>query len=115
MCMQTLQIAPVATADLAAHARMFHALSDERRLRILASLRGGEQCVCDLQDELGMAQSLLSFHLKALRDAGLVSVRRTGRWAHYSISTEGMAHAVDAVRWLGTPSSTRTDGPCCGG
>jgi ArsR family transcriptional regulator len=115
MCMQPLQITPVATPDLTAHARMFHALSDERRLRILASLRGGELCVCDLQDELGMAQSLLSFHLKALRDAGLVSVRRTGRWAHYSIDPDGMAHAADAVGWLGTPSSTQSDGPCCGG
>ena len=45
-----------ATPDLAAHAQMFHALSDERRLRILHALRGGELCVCDLQAELGMAQ-----------------------------------------------------------
>jgi ArsR family transcriptional regulator, arsenate/arsenite/antimonite-responsive transcriptional repressor len=61
-----------------------------------------------------MAQSLLSFHLKALRDAGLVSVRRSGRWAHYSISTDGMAHAAAAVSELGTSSATRTNGPCCG-
>jgi ArsR family transcriptional regulator, arsenate/arsenite/antimonite-responsive transcriptional repressor len=102
------------TPDLAAHAQMFHALSDERRLTILAALRAGELCVCDLQDQLGIAQSLLSFHLKALRDAGLVNVRRSGRWAHYSINIGGMAHAAAAVSELGTASATRTNGPCCG-
>jgi ArsR family transcriptional regulator, arsenate/arsenite/antimonite-responsive transcriptional repressor len=111
--MEMLQIDPAAP-DLAAHAQMFHALSDERRLRILAALRAGELCVCDLQHELGMAQSLLSFHLKALRDAGLVSVRRSGRWAHYSINADGMAHAAAAVSELGAASATRTIGPCCG-
>ena len=75
----------------------------------------GELCVCDLQDELGMAQSLLSFHLKALRDAGLVNVRRNGRWAHYSINADGMAHATAAIVALGQVSSTRPTGPCCGG
>ena len=111
--MEILQV-DRARPDLAAHAQMFHALSDERRLTILAALRSGESCVCDLQEELGMGQSLLSFHLKALRDAGLVSVRRSGRWAHYSISSEGMAHATAAVSELGSVSSTRVDGACCG-
>ncbi len=114
MCMRTLEITPAATPDPATHARLFHALSDERRLRILTALRGGELCVCDLQGVLGMAQSLLSFHLKALRDAGLVDVRRDGRWAHYSISTQGLAHASAAIAELGQASSTRTTGPCCG-
>ena len=116
MCMQVMDIQAAGTApDHAAHARMFHALSDERRLRILAELRGGEQCVCDLQAELGMAQSLLSFHLKALREAGLVRVRRNGRWSHYSIDTEGVSHAAAAVSGLGTASSTRSNEPCCSG
>jgi ArsR family transcriptional regulator len=115
MCMQTLEISPSTTADLSVHARLFHALSDERRLRILAALRGGELCVCDLQAVLGMAQSLLSFHLKALRDAGLVSVRREGRWAHYSINTDGLAHAGAAIVDLGQVSSSRPNGPSCGG
>ena len=114
MCMQVMDIQPVGTTqDHAAHARMFHALSDERRLRILAELRGGEQCVCDLQAELGMAQSLLSFHLKALRDAGLVQVRRTGRWAHYSINPEGMAHVATVVADIGRTAPGPTQGTCC--
>ncbi len=112
--MEILQDRPT-SLDLTAHARMFHALSDERRLRILAALRGGEQCVCDLQVELGITQSLLSFHLKALRDAGLVHVRRHGRWAHYAINSEGLSHAAAAIDELSSASSTPTDGACCAG
>jgi ArsR family transcriptional regulator len=112
-----MEIQPVsgASPDLTAHAQMFHALSDERRLRILEALRGGELCVCDLQVELGMAQSLLSFHLKALRDAGLVHVRRSGRWAHYSINPDGLSHAAAAVDELGSPTTPRGMGACCAG
>ena len=60
-------------------------------MQILAVLRNGDRCVCDLQDDLGLAQSLLSFHLKTLRDAGLVTVRRSGRRAHYSLSRPALA------------------------
>lgn len=66
------------------------ALADESRLRILTSLRAGERCVCELQSSLGMGQSLLSHHLRSLREAGLVRDRREGRWVHYSIATESL-------------------------
>jgi ArsR family transcriptional regulator, arsenate/arsenite/antimonite-responsive transcriptional repressor len=112
--MEILQVSRM-SRDLTAHAQMFHALSDERRLRILEALRGGELCVCDLQAELGMAQSLLSFHLKALRDAGLVHVRRSGRWAHYSINSEGLSHAAAAVDDLRSPTTPRGTAACCAG
>jgi ArsR family transcriptional regulator, arsenate/arsenite/antimonite-responsive transcriptional repressor len=68
-------------------ARLCHALSDETRLAILDRLRNGEQCVCNLMDLLGAGQSRLSFHLKTLKDAGLVRDRRYGRWIHYSLDT----------------------------
>ena len=58
--------------SLTRHAGLFHALSDPRRLRILDLLRAGERCVCDLQADLDCGQSLLSFHLKTLRDAALL-------------------------------------------
>jgi ArsR family transcriptional regulator len=80
--------------DPAAVARCCHALSDETRLAILERLRGGEECVCNLTDALGSGQSRLSFHLKVLKDAGLVHDRRDGRWIHYSVDTRG----IDAVR-----------------
>jgi ArsR family transcriptional regulator len=69
-------------------ARWFHALSDETRLEIVALLSHRERCVCELQDALGAAQSRLSFHLKTLKDAGLVTDRREGRWVYYSLNRE---------------------------
>ena len=71
-------------------ARLFHALSDETRLQIVRSLTRGERCVCELTDALGAAQSRLSFHLKTLKDAGVVTDRRDGRWVHYSLNPEAL-------------------------
>lgn len=73
---------PVPELDIG---RCFQALSEPKRLRILDLLRGGERCVGSLTEELQVAQSLLSFHLKALRDAGLVTDRREGRWVYYAL------------------------------
>src|ERR1043166_1369386 len=81
---------PRTTTDLAQHAQLFHALSDETRLAVIEMLRDGEQCVCDLQDALDAAQSRLSFHLKVLKDAGLVIDRKDGRWVHYAINREAL-------------------------
>ena len=67
-------------------ARWFHALSDQTRLEIVQLLSHGERCVCELQDVLGAAQSRLSFHLKTLKDAGLVTDRRDGRWVYYALN-----------------------------
>jgi ArsR family transcriptional regulator, arsenate/arsenite/antimonite-responsive transcriptional repressor len=72
-------------AGVAVAARRFHALSDPTRLEIVRSLASGERCVCDLQDELEAAQSRLSFHLKTLKVAGLVTDRRAGRWVYYQL------------------------------
>jgi len=80
-----------ATADETA--RLFHALSDPTRLAILDRLRDGERCVCDLMDSLDAAQSRLSFHLKVLKEAGLVSDRRDGRWVYYTLSQGILADA----------------------
>ena len=74
------------TRDSERTLRVFRALSDETRLRLLERLKGGEQCVCDLTDELESRQSLLSFHLKTLKDAGLVTDRREGRWVYYALN-----------------------------
>ncbi len=69
-------------------ARWFHALSDETRLRIVDRLSDGEKCVCDLTDLLDAAQSRLSFHLKTLKDAGILKDRRDGRWVYYALNPE---------------------------
>jgi ArsR family transcriptional regulator len=106
-----------AALDLARAAQLFHALSDETRLSILEMLRSGERCVCDLQADLGAAQSRLSFHLRVLREAGLVTDRREGRWSYYSIPAEALAEVHDLVVGL-QPSRlrvlARSEGRCCG-
>ena len=84
-------------------ASVFHALSDATRLRILDLLRGGERCVCELQDALDAGQSLLSFHLKTLRDAGLVTYRKDGRWAYYGLADGGLREAHDVVAQIRKP------------
>ena len=76
--------------ELSSMAPLFHALSDETRLEIVQMLSHGERCVCELQDTLGAAQSRLSFHLKTLKDSGLVTDRREGRWIHYSLSSTAL-------------------------
>ena len=88
-------------ADVTRLARLFHALSDETRLRIVGKLLGGEQCVCNLTDALDAGQSRLSFHLKVLKDAGLVHDRREGRWAYYTLDREVLREAAMALASLG--------------
>jgi ArsR family transcriptional regulator len=105
--------------DLSRAARLFHALSDETRLEILDMLRGGERCVCDLQQALDAAQSRLSFHLKVLKDAELVTDRKEGRWSYYTLQSDAFGEVHDLVRALATErtaSRTRLKvfGSCCG-
>lgn len=86
--------------DRVRFAELFHALSDPTRLAILDVLRNGERCVCDLTELLHAHQSSLSFHLKTLRDAGIVLDRREGRWIHYSMNPEVLAEMRDALAAL---------------
>ena len=90
----------------------FHALSDETRLAILARLKDGERCVCELQDLLDAAQSRLSFHLRTLKDAGLVTDRREGRWTYYAIDRATL-DAVTAQLESLRPQEGSRGGPCC--
>jgi ArsR family transcriptional regulator len=106
--------------DLTRAARLFHALSDETRLGIVEMLRGGERCVCDLQADLDAAQSRLSFHLKVLKEAGLVTDRKEGRWSYYTLVPEAFGEAHDLVRALATEGRAggrtrlKVFGRCCG-
>lgn len=67
-------------------AARFRALGDETRLRLLERLTAGERSVAALMQDTGLGQSLVSHHLRALREAGLVRARRDGRWVYYSIA-----------------------------
>lgn len=109
-------MATAAHVDLARAAELFHALSDSTRLEILEMLRGGERCVCELQDALEAAQSRLSFHLRVLKEAGLVSDRREGRWSYYRITPGALAEVHDlAVSLQPSKRSLRVmeAGSCC--
>ena len=73
-------------------ARIFKALADETRLRILALLLAeGELCVCDIMAALQLPQSTASRHLAYLKNAGWVDDRREGVWMYYSIDKQGSA------------------------
>jgi ArsR family transcriptional regulator len=94
----------------------FQAVAEETRLRIVALLSGGERCVCELQEDLDAAQSRLSFHLRKLKEAGVVTDRRAGRWVYYSLvpdALEEMRSFLGEVkpieRWL----PVVRDGDCC--
>ncbi len=95
-------------------ARFFHALSDETRLRIVARLLSGEQCVCNLTDALDAGQSRLSFHLKTLKDAGLVTDRRDGRWIHYALNHEALSGIGAFLGALAEKAGKVCGAKCCG-
>ncbi|HXC26112.1 MAG TPA: metalloregulator ArsR/SmtB family transcription factor [Gemmatimonadaceae bacterium] len=88
------------TLDPICTAAGFHALSDATRIEIVDLLRGGERCVCELMDTLDAAQSRLSFHLKVLREAGLVTDRRDGRWVYYTLNTDSLGEMEEFLSHL---------------
>ena len=79
---------------------LFHALSDETRLSLLDQLKNGEKCVCELTDAMKTGQSRLSFHLKVLKEAGILRDRREGRWMYYSLNREAIEALEDVVHSL---------------
>jgi ArsR family transcriptional regulator len=94
-------------------ARVFKAFCDEKRLRILEQLRGGEKCACVLIDQLDIGQSGLSYHMKILCESGIVDSRQEGKWTHYRISEKGSAYAGDLLRKLTMPNTVLDKNQCC--
>ena len=88
---------PVALADRLA------ALADPVRLRIVWVLAGGGRCVCDLHEEVPVAANLLSYHLRVLRQAGLVTAARRGRWVDYRLDGDGFAALWAQASAAGVP------------
>ncbi len=79
---------------------LFKALSDETRLRILNLLSEGELCVCELMDALQMPQPRISHQLRILRDAGLITDRREGKWMIYALKAAGEEEPASALLQL---------------
>lgn len=105
---------PSTIASFARTAELFHALSDEARVEIVSILLAGEHCVCDLMTHVGAAQSRLSYHLKVLKDAGVVTDRREGRWSYYAVNGDVMKE-LEALASALRPRGKRSLMPnCCG-
>ncbi|HEY4321330.1 MAG TPA: metalloregulator ArsR/SmtB family transcription factor [Gemmatimonadales bacterium] len=97
--------------DLELAASRFQALSDPTRLRIIGLLGAGEQCVCELMAALDAAQSRLSFHLRVLKEAGLVTSRRDGQWMYYTLQREVLDEVVDVLTM--SPPAWNRAARCC--
>ena len=91
----------------------FSALSDRTRLRLLNLMRDGELCVCYFPEIIGTNQPKISRHLAYLRKAGLVSVRREWKWAHYRIIEPQNAQAArvlgEVLEWIGSDEEMQND------
>jgi ArsR family transcriptional regulator len=103
------------TADLAVRplSRLFRALADETRLRIVALLTHGELCVCHIENALALSQPNASRQLGILRNAGLVDTRRDGSWVYYRLIAQDDGVVQDVldglVRAFGAKRTLRSD------
>src|SRR5690348_14362926 len=82
-------------------ARSFKALGDPTRVRLLsliAAHAGGEACICDLTEPVGLSQPTVSHHMKQLTDAGLVTREQRGRWAFYRVVDTTLVALSRALR-----------------
>ncbi|MBB6453333.1 ArsR family transcriptional regulator [Salirhabdus euzebyi] len=93
----------------------FKALADEKRLEILHLLTtDGESCVCDLQPKIDMTQSKLSYHLKILLDADLITRTTKGTWSYYKIKEETINHILsEELCCIFRPSRKKDSDTCC--
>jgi ArsR family transcriptional regulator, arsenate/arsenite/antimonite-responsive transcriptional repressor len=95
------------------------ALADPVRLRLVGVLAQGGRCVCDLQEKVPVAANLLSYHLRVLRYAGLVTATRRGRWVDYRLDSDAFAAlwaraAAAGVPMPGDRVAAGYCGPDCG-
>lgn len=76
------------------------ALSDENRVRVLMMLAGGQLCVCQIIEMLGLAPSTVSKHMYILKQSGLVESRKDGRWIYYRLADKKNTAASEITKWL---------------
>lgn len=81
--------------DLKKTAKIFKAFSVAIRLEILDLLKNGEECACNLLEELDLTQSGLSYHMKILIESGIVTAREDGKWVYYTISEQGKQKIIE--------------------
>ena len=98
--------------DFSKDAKIFKALCDEKRLKILDHLKSGEKCACVLIEYMDIGQSALSYHMKILCESGIVTSRQDGKWTHYSLNPRGSEYASKRLLELTTPD-TEIQSKCC--
>lgn len=81
-------------------AKLVSVLLEPQRIKILRLLRGGELCVCEIERSLGIAQNLVSHHLRILREAGLVTARKEGQFVYYSRVEDRINELTQALKEL---------------
>lgn len=94
VCCEPLASEPLPEAGAQELALLFRAVADPMRLRLLSMIachEGGESCVCDLTDAFDVTPPSISYHLKILREAGLISSDRRGTWVYYRVNPDVMA------------------------
>jgi len=91
---------------------LLRALAEPIRLQVVLALQDGERCVCDLTGDLDLAQSKLSFHLKVLKEAGLIRARQEGRWIYYRLEPSALMLLRDWLDQLAAGCRTPAT-PCC--
>ncbi|WP_026117273.1 ArsR/SmtB family transcription factor [Nocardiopsis alkaliphila] len=99
-CCPGLLTTPLGEEEAVEPARVFKALGDPVRLRLLsmiASRAGGEVCVCDLTSAFELSQPTISHHLKLLREAGLIAAERRGTWVYYRLLPETTDHLAQIL------------------
>ena len=82
------------------YTKIFKAFCDEKRLEIIGKLKNGEKCACILIDEIGIAQSALSYHMKILCDSEIIQSRQEGKWTYYSINNENINKASEILKTI---------------
>jgi ArsR family transcriptional regulator len=93
-CCAPLAREPLSPAGAGELAPLFKAVADPMRLRLLSLIAchdGGESCVCDLTAAFDVTAPTISYHLRILREAGLISAQRRGTWVYYRVSPQVMA------------------------
>lgn len=100
-------------ADAGEAVSLLTAVADPVRWTALQLLAMSESCVCNLQEHIPIAANLLSYHLKVLREAGLVTTSRRGRWIDYSLAPNALDRLAAALPGTGParPSTGETPGP----
>jgi ArsR family transcriptional regulator len=100
VCCAPLTAGVIEPGDAERIAHTFKALGDPTRLRLLsliAATAGGEACICDLTEPVGLSQPTVSHHMKILADVGLVTREQRGRWAYFQVVPGALERAARAI------------------